>query len=143
MAGQDYPNTYRNFVEMFPDGKIFDKSRAALKTWFEIAWQIINVKNGKPAKTLEHTLGVNFRIAWRMLQRFRGAMVNAERKPLFGEVEVDETIIGGREKCGNRGRGTSKSLVLIAVKMKQPNGFGCVRMLYAPNASSSRSCMLF
>jgi len=99
MAGQDYPNTYRNFVEMFPDnsacvsylmhlrwperfvcpscktssvpwnesrgsvachvcrhqtsittGTIFDKSRAALKTWFEVAWHVINAKNGKPVK---------------------------------------------------------------------------------------------
>ena len=70
-------------------------------------------------------------------------MVNAERKPLFGEVEVDETIIGGRKKCGKHGHGTSKSVVVIAVKMKQPNRFGCVRMLYVPNASSSKSCMLF
>ena len=70
-------------------------------------------------------------------------MVNAERKPLFCEVEVDETRIGGRKKCVNRGRGTSKSVVMIAVEMKQPNGFGCVRMLYAPNALSSKSCMFF
>jgi hypothetical protein len=51
MAGQDYPCTYRNFVEMFPDGTIFDKSRAALKTWFEVACHVINAKNGKPVKT--------------------------------------------------------------------------------------------
>jgi hypothetical protein len=41
------------------------------------------------AKTLERTLGTNYRVAWTMLHRFRVAMVDAERKQLSGTVEVD------------------------------------------------------
>ena len=186
VAGRDYPNTYREFVEMFPDdascmaylirlrwpkgficpacktcstpwkesrnriacptcrrqtyitaGTIFDKTRTALTTWFEAAWHVTTAKNGMSAKTLERTLGVRYRVAWMMLQRFRVAMVNAERKPLSDEVEIDETLVGGVQQGGKRGRGVSKSVVVIAVEIKQPKGFGRVRMRYVSDASGA------
>lgn len=186
VAGSDYPNTYREFVEMFPDnsacvaylmrlrwpegficpacktcstpwnesrgriacpacrhqtsmtaGTIFDKTRTALTTWFEAAWHVTTAKNGMSAKTLERTLGVSYRVAWTMLQRFRVTMVNVERKPLLGEVEVDETLIGGVQQGGKCGRGVSKSVVVIAVEIKQPKGFGRVRMRHVPDASGA------
>jgi len=118
-------------------GTIFNKTRTALTTWFEAAWHVTTAKNGMPAKTLERTLGVSYRVAWTMLQRFRVTMVNVERKPLLGEVEVDETLIGGVQQGGKRGRGVSKSVVVIAVEIKQPKGFGRVRMRHIPNASGA------
>lgn len=184
IPGRDYPNTYRDFVEMFPDdtactaflarlhwpegficpacntastpwnesrgrlacpicrhqtsvsaGTIFDKTRTPLTTWFEAAWHVTTAKNGMSAKTLERTLGTSYRVAWTMLQRFRVAMVNVERKQLSGDVEVDETLIGGVQQGGKRGRGTTKSVVAIAVEIKQPKGFGRVRMRHVPDAS--------
>ena len=72
-----------------------------------------------------------------MLQRYRVAMVHAKRKPLSGDVEVDETLVGGVKKGGKRGRGTSKCIVVIAVEVKQPKGFGRVRMRYIPDASDA------
>lgn len=50
-----------------------------------------------------------------MLHRFRVAMVDAERKQLSGNIEVDETLVGGVEQGGKRGRGTTKSIVAIAI----------------------------
>ena len=70
-----------------------------------------------------------------MLQRYRVAMVRAERGQLSGHVEVDETLVGGVEKGGKRGRGTSKCIVVIAVEVKDPKGFGRVRMRHIPDAS--------
>jgi transposase-like protein len=87
------------------------------------------------AKTLERTLGTSYRVAWTMLQRYRVAMVRAERERLSGEVEIDETLVGGVEKGGKRGRGTSKCIVVIAVEIRQPKGFGRVRMRHVPDAS--------
>lgn len=185
-GGHDYPNTYREFVGMFPDvracaayldrvrwpegficpscgvastpwnqsrsrlvcptcrqqttvtaGTLFDKTRTPLTTWFEAAWHVTTAKNGMSAKTLERTLGVRYRVAWTMLQRFRVAMVSAERKPLSGEVEVDETLVGTAQQGGKRGRGVSKSVVVIAVEIKQPKGFGRVRMRHVPDASGA------
>ena len=184
VPGRDYPNTYRGFVEMFPDdtacaaylirlrwpegficpackssaipwnesrgrlacpicrhqtsvsaGTIFDKTRTPLTTWFEAAWHVTTAKNGMSAKTLERTLGTSYRVAWTMLQRFRVAMVDVERKQLSGDVEVDETFIGGVQQGGKRGRGTTKSIVVIAVEIRQPKGFGRVRMRHVPDAS--------
>jgi len=86
-------------------------------------------------KTLERTMGISYRVAWMMLQRFRVAMVDSERRQLSGNVEVDETLIGGVQQGGKRGRGSTKSIVVIAVEIKHPKGFGRVRMRYIPDAS--------
>jgi len=118
-------------------GTILDKTRTPLTTWFEAAWHITTAKNGMSAKTLERTLGVNYRVAWTMLQRYRVAMVRAEREQLSGEVEVDEALVGGVEHGGKRGRGTNKCVVVIAVEIKQPKGFGRVRMRHVPDASGA------
>lgn len=118
-------------------GTILDKTRTALTTWFEAAWLVTTAKNGMSAKTLERTLGTSYRVAWTMLHRFRVAMVRAEREPLRGDVEVDETFVGGVEHGGKRGRGTEKSVVLIALEVKDPKGFGRVRMRHVPDASAT------
>jgi len=80
-------------------------------------------------------MGISYRVAWMMLQRFRVAMVDSERRQLSGNVEVDETLIGGVQQGGKRGRGSTKSIVVIAVEIKHPKGFGRVRMRYIPDAS--------
>jgi len=118
-------------------GTIFDKTRTPLTTWFEAAWHVSTAKNGMSAKTLERTLGTKYRVAWTMLHRFRVAMVDAERKQLSGNIEVDETMVGGVKQGGKRGRGTTKSIVVIAIEIKEPTGFGRVRMRHIPDASGA------
>lgn len=110
-------------------GTILDKTRTPLVVWFDAAWHVTTAKNGMSAKTLERTLGVSYPTAWAMLQRFRVAMVRSERTRLSGAVEVDETFVGGVAHDGTTGRGAArKSLVVIAVEVKQPKGFGRTRM---------------
>jgi len=116
-------------------GTILDKTRTPLTTWFEAAWHVTTAKNGLSAKTLERTLGTSYRTAWAILQRYRVAMVRSERERLSGTVELDESLVGGVEQGGKRGPGTSKSVVVIAVELKQPKGFGRVRMRHIPDAS--------
>lgn len=118
-------------------GTILEKTRTPLTTWFEAAWHLTTAKNGLSAKTLERTLGTSYRTAWAMLQRFRVAMVRSERERLSGAVEVDETLVGGVERGGKRGRGTSKPIVVIAVEVKETMGFGRVRMRHVPDASGA------
>jgi hypothetical protein len=69
------------------------------------------------AKTLERVMGVSYHVAWHMLHRFRVAMVRSSRGPLSGEVEVDETLIGGVDEDGKRGRGAKKEIVVIALEL--------------------------
>jgi transposase-like protein len=117
-------------------GTIFDKTRTPLTTWFDAAWHVTTTKNGMSAKTLERTMGVSYQVAWHMLHRFRVAMVRPSREPLSGEVEVDESLVGGVEEGGKRGRGTDKAIVAIAVEIKRPKGFGRIRLRYIPDASA-------
>jgi transposase-like protein len=92
-------------------------------------------KNGVSAKTVQRTVGTSYRTAWKMLHQYRIAMVRSERKKLSGTVEIDETLVGGIEYGGKRGRGTSKAVVVVAIELKEPKGFGRVRMQYIPDAS--------
>lgn len=113
-------------------GTIFDKTRTPLTTWFETAWHLTTAKNGMSAQTLSHTMGTSYQVAWAMLHRYRVAMLRAEREPLRGDVEVDEIFVGGVDHGGKPGRGTRKCIVVIAVEIKQPKGFGRVRMRPRP-----------
>jgi transposase-like protein len=117
-------------------GTIFEKTRTPLTTWFEAAWHLTTAKNGLSAKTLQRTLGTSYRTAWAMLQRYRVAMVRIDRRALSGDVEVDEALVGGVEHGQKRGRGTDKCIVVIAVEVKHPKGFGRIRMRHVPDASS-------
>ena len=66
----------------------------------------------------------------------RRAMVRPGRDRLHGNVEVDETLIGGESHGGKPDRGAEqKSIVVIAVEMLSPKGFGRVRMGMVPDAS--------
>jgi hypothetical protein len=118
-------------------GTIFDKTRTPLTTWFEAAWHLTTAKIGMSAKTLERTIGTSYEVAWMLLHRYRVAMVNTERKQLSGNIEVDETFVGGADTGGKRGRGSSKSIVVIAVEIKDPEGFGRVRMRHIPDSSGN------
>jgi len=93
-------------------------------------------KRGVSALLVQHQLGLScYETAWMMLHRLRRAMVNAAREPLYGEVEVDETRVGG-EQAGLRGsrqlKGRRAALVLVAVG-KRGNGSGRVRMRVIPD----------
>jgi len=117
-------------------GTIFDKTRTPLTTWFDAAWHVTAAKNGMSAKTLERVMGISYHVAWPMLHRFRVAMVRSAREPLSGEVEVDETFVGGVDEGGKRGRGSNKEIVVIALEINHPKGFGRIRMRHVPDASA-------
>ena len=93
-------------------------------------------KRGVPALLLQRQLGLScYETAWMMLHKLRRATVNAAREPLRGEVEVDETWIGG-EQAGLRGSRQLKerraALVLVAVE-KRGQASGRVRMSVIPD----------
>jgi transposase-like protein len=85
---------------------------------------------------LQRQLGLSrYETAWMLLHELRRAMVNMAREPLRGEVEVDETWVGG-EQAGLRGsrqlKGRRAALVLVAVE-KRGRGTGRVRMKVIPD----------
>lgn len=66
-------------------------------------------------------------------------MVNPERERLSGIVEVDETYVGGRDDGKTRPphRDSKKSVVIIAVQLLEPKGFGRIRLRRIADATKS------
>ena len=100
-------------------GTIFHRTRTPLRTWFAAMWYITNQKNGASALGLQRVLDLgSYQTAWSMLHKLRRAMVRPGRALLAGEVEVDETFVGGVSHGGKHGRGAErKSLVAVAVEI--------------------------
>lgn len=79
-------------------GTIFEDSPLGLDKWFVAAWSIVNAKNGISSCELGRALGVTQKTAWFMLHRVRLSMRTESFKTIVGEIEADETFIGGRAK---------------------------------------------
>lgn len=80
---------------------IFRKSETSLWNWFYAIFQFSVSKNGVSAKELERTLGVTYKTAWRMCKQIRKLM-EQDGDMLTGDVEVDETYIGGTRKLAQK-----------------------------------------
>jgi len=95
-------------------------------------------KDGISALGLQRTLQIgSYQTAWAMLHRLRSALIRPGRELLSGQVEVDETYIGGEEAglAGGRAKG-KKALVAVAVEVKSTKGFGRCRMRVIPDGSA-------
>ena len=100
-------------------GTVLQDSKLPLRLWVRAIWHVTNQKNGMSALGLQRALGLgSYKTAWTVLHKLRTAMVRLGRERLTGEVEVDETFVGGVRR-GARGRGAAgKVLVLMAVEVR-------------------------
>jgi len=119
-------------------GTIFDRSRIPLADWFTAIWYMTNQKYGVSALGLQRLLGLgSYQTAWTMLRKLRAAMVRRGRERLSGTVEVDEAYVGGIEQ-GQSGCGVErKFIVVIAIELLDPKGFGRVRLRRLADVSSA------
>ena len=86
-------------------------------------------KRGVSALGLQRALGLgSYQTARAMLPRFRLAMVRSGRQRVSGWVEVEEAYVGGVEGAVHGRETATKSIVAIAVEIKQPQGFGRIRL---------------
>ena len=117
-------------------GTILQDTRKPLRLWFQVMWWVVGQKTGASALGLNHLLGVgSYKTAWTWLHKLRRAMVRPGRAPLAGEVEVDETFVGGVEEGGGRRHIGSKALVAIAAEVSGA-GSGRIRMKRIRDASA-------
>src|SRR6266436_3429224 len=79
-------------------GTIFEDSPLGLEKWLPVMWLLVNSKNGVSSWEIHRSIGVTQKTAWFMLQRGRLAMQGRGAGKLGGEVEVDETFIGGKAR---------------------------------------------
>lgn len=82
-------------------GTIFEDSALGFDKWLPAFWMIINAKNGISSCELARNLGVTQKTAWFMLHRIRLAIQNGDFSKLSGEIEADETYIGGKARSMN------------------------------------------
>jgi transposase-like protein len=79
-------------------GTIFEDSGLGLDKWLPAIWLVANSKNGISSHELGRSLGITQKSAWFVLHRIRLAMKTGSLLALEGEVEVDETYIGGKAR---------------------------------------------
>jgi transposase-like protein len=84
-------------------GTIFEDSPLGLDKWLPTVWMIANMKNGVSSHEIARSIGVTQKTAWFMLHRIRLAMQDGNGGgKLAGEIEVDETYIGGKARNMNK-----------------------------------------
>lgn len=76
-------------------GTIFEDSPLGMDKWMIAVWLIVNCKNGISSYELARAIGITQKSAWHMLHRIRKAMRDGSFAKMSGEVEADETYIGG------------------------------------------------
>ena len=79
-------------------GTIFEDSAIGLEKWLPALWLVTNCKNGISSYELARALGVTQKTAWFMVSRLRLALQAEHTGRWSGEVEADETFIGGKAR---------------------------------------------
>lgn len=88
---------------------VFEDSPISFSKWLPAIWMLANDRNGISSCELARALGITQKSAWFMLHRIRLAIQSGSFEKLHGEIEADETYIGGKGKGPNIGRRTTGS----------------------------------
>ena len=104
------------YQESITANTVMHKTHVPLVKWFWAIYLIAKDKRGISALAFMKQSKVAYNTAWLMFQKIRGAMENRdENYQLANIVEIDEAYFGGPGNSLKRGRGTSKSKVVVAV----------------------------
>jgi transposase-like protein/Zn ribbon nucleic-acid-binding protein len=124
-------------------GTIFHGTRKPLLLWFHIMWWVSAQKTGVSASNFKDFMGFgSYETAWAWLHKLRRAMVRPNREKLIGEIEVDETFIGGKESgekedgTGKTGRGCAEKIIVVVATECLGKQIGRVRFKIIESATS-------
>ena len=131
-------------------GTIFEDSPLGLDKWLAAVWLIVNCKNGISSYELARHLGVTQKSGWFMLHRIRLAMQDGSGGKLGGDVEVDETYIGGKARNmsatrkrqrghAGKGAGFAGKVAVMGLLERQTSGASRVKV---QRVSSNRRSQL-
>jgi transposase-like protein len=85
-------------------GTIMEDSPIGLDKWMVAIWLLANAKNGISSYELHRSIGITQKSAWFMLHRIRLAMQAGSFGKIGGEVEIDETYVGGKARFMHKNR---------------------------------------
>jgi len=119
-------------------GTIFEDSALPLDKWLIAIWMKANSRNSVSSYEVARALGVTQKTAWFMQQRIRLAMQTGSFRKLGGEVEVDETFIGGKARNIHAGKRKAKGRGAVGkgVVMGLLKRHGEVRTLVVPDTEA-------
>ncbi len=109
-------------------GTVMEDSPIGLDKWLSAVWLITNAKNGISSCEISRALGITQKSAWFLNHRIRLAMQTGTFENLSGQVEVDETYIGGlarnmhRDKREKKINGTGGNGKVAAMGLLERNG---------------------
>jgi transposase-like protein len=96
-------------------GTPFEDSRTPLQFWFYAIYLFTTSRHGVSGKELQRQLGVTYKTAWRMGHEIRKHMAEVDgENMLSGQVEIDETLVGGYRE-GKRGRGAAGKTIVFGM----------------------------
>ena len=108
-------------------GTMMEDSPIGLDKWLTATWLLTNCKNGISSYEIARDVQVSQKAAWFMLHRIRLAMQDTEHGgKLGGEVEVDETFIGGKARNMHANKKAEK------IKGRGPDGKAIVAAVLEP-----------
>jgi hypothetical protein len=123
-------------------GTVMQGTHLPLRKWFLAAYLVTTHSNGISALQLQPKLGVTYKTAWLVLQKLRRAMVNPDRRPLSGDIDIDESAIPFRRKGDHLKRGGGSSTanqiwIIGAVERIGKYAVGRIRLARIADRSSS------
>ncbi len=95
-------NTGKNFNIRI--GTMFEGSKAPLRKWFMAIYLITSHKKGISSLQLAKDISVTQKTAWHMLHRIRECFDIVMDEKLDGEIELDETFVGGKNKYRHKNK---------------------------------------
>jgi len=108
------PKCYKKFTVLV--GTFMESTKLPLRLWFAAMFLAITNRKGISSVQLADQLQIEQKTAWFLLHRIREMLREKKRHVLEGEVEIDETFMGGKETNKPRSKRVGKAGYVVTLK---------------------------